>query len=348
MNSRKAVLALLVVALWTTSFAARAAERTSGDAISDSLKWLAAQQRDDGGWAFDGQEMAASSSTEATGLVLLAFLEASQSHREGEYKEHVRRGLAYLTAQLKVDGVTGDLRGAHGDMIAHAVATCALVEAYAMTRDKELLAPAQRIVNFIAKSQDEKTGGWKRDAMASESMLAFGWHLLALKRAHMAYLDVPKASVLGAMKYLDGVQQNEGRFYAEHKGERERRATAIGLHARCMLGWKTTDDRFAAGVKFVGHEPQAHDALHNYFAHQLHFRVSPETWPHWRIAMLKQLVASQDVDGADAGSWFDAADVDAKRGRLQQTAINAMILSLFRRGPLPLAPKEDVEEEFPL
>jgi len=185
--------------------------------------------------------------------------------------------------------------------------------------------------------------------MARPSVAATGWQLLALKSAHMAYLNVPGKTVASAKKFLEDVQLDEGRAFPGGDGRREHQATAIGLYSRGLLGAKRDDPAIVAGLAAVGRGgPQQHDVVANYFAHQLHRSCLGESWKPWNEAMVKQLLDSQSHDGEHSGSWHDAEGTSAARGgRLLQTAINTMILEVSRRGPLLLRSQEE-EDEFPL
>ena len=78
-----------------------------------------------------------------TGLALLAFLGAGRSQADGEHAETVRKGIDFLLSIQKEDG---DLRGSSKavGMYCHAMASLALCEAYALTRDPRLREPVRR------------------------------------------------------------------------------------------------------------------------------------------------------------------------------------------------------------
>ena len=55
---------------------------------------------------------------------------------------------------MRVGAQGGALNEPGGQMYAHGLASIALCEAYAMTHDKDLLAPAQAALDFICFAQD--------------------------------------------------------------------------------------------------------------------------------------------------------------------------------------------------
>jgi hypothetical protein len=353
---RHRIFSNLVLSVAMIAFASLASadepKRTADDAVAAALKWLAAQQHEDGGWAFVAEgkpdDKAAESSAEATGLVLLAFLHAGQTHKEGQHKKTVFNGLHSLLRRMKRsdDKKSADLRGPDGNLVAHAIAATALCEAYAMTHDKELLKPAQLATNFIVAQQDEESGGWRAGEMSKPSVAALGWNLAALKAAHFAYLQIPPKAVLGAMKYLDAVQLEKGSYYASTMGQRDVQATAIGLCCRQTLGWKASHPSLVAGLRFINSDgPRQHDVLTNRFIDLVIAGSTRDTWDKWRPVMLKRLLDSQATEGEAAGSWFDAEDASAARGRLFQTAVNTLIL----RNSFPRFPRQESDDdEFPL
>ena len=46
-------------------------------------------------------------------------------------------------------------------MYSHGLASIAICEAYAMTRDPDLVEPAQLALNFLVYAQDPRGGGWR-------------------------------------------------------------------------------------------------------------------------------------------------------------------------------------------
>ena len=82
-------------------------------AVAAALKWFADHQNPDGSWSYDhrtgpcqGRCADAGSLTDcktgATAMALLPFLGAGQTHKQGTYKKNVKRGLYFLTSQMKV------------------------------------------------------------------------------------------------------------------------------------------------------------------------------------------------------------------------------------------------------
>ena len=122
--------------------------------VANALKWLATHQMPDGGWSFDlgpcpschGQcrdsGKLAEARNAATGLALLPFLGSGQTHKESKkYKATIHNGLAFLVNRMRIGPQGGALNEPSGNMYSHGIATIAICEAYAMTKDRNLLVP---------------------------------------------------------------------------------------------------------------------------------------------------------------------------------------------------------------
>ncbi len=109
-------------------------------AVARGLAWLAKQQKPDGSWAFDAGMKEETSA--ATGLALLPFLGAGETHQKGvKYKDTVKAGVQWLVKDIGTKGAdAGKFAGAK-TFYGQAIATLALVEAYGLTKDPALKAP---------------------------------------------------------------------------------------------------------------------------------------------------------------------------------------------------------------
>jgi hypothetical protein len=150
-----------------------------------------------------------------TGYGVLCFLGAGYDHQTpNKYKQTVKKALEFLVTAQKPDGRLGVTN------YENAVATMALAEAFAMTGDPALKAPAQRGVDAIIASQNPDphpetrhapkgsstsgTGlGWDyfKPTVRNDTSLT-GWNVMALKSARAANLEVGTA-MEGASVWLD-------------------------------------------------------------------------------------------------------------------------------------------------
>ncbi len=334
----------------------------SEKAVALALQWLAAHQLPDGGWSFDHTKAGGCNNqcrnpgdlpdarSGATALALLPFLGAGQTHREGQYSKNVRAGLYYLiTNRMKVSPEGGSFLEKGGNMYSHGLAAICLTEAYAMTRDKVLRAPAQEALNFIVSAQDPVGGGWRYQPRQKGDMSVVGWQLMALKSGFMGYLQVPPVTIQKAVRFLDSVQSNEGANYGYTDPGEGPATTAVGLLCRMYMGWDKDNPALQRGVKWLSDQgPSRTDMYYNYYATQVMRHWEGEEWKKWNSAMRDFLVNSQAKAGHETGSWFFADGHKTDHGgRLYCTSLACMILEVYYRH-LPLYRKQTTDENFPL
>jgi hypothetical protein len=329
-------------------------------AVANALRWFAEHQMPDGGWNFDhrggacqGRCSEAGKLTTgrngATGMALLPFLGSGQTHREGPYKEVVKRGLYFLVQNMKPKNGGGELVDG-GNMYSHGICSIVLCEAYSMTRDRDLMAPAQAAINYIVYAQDPVGGGWRYSPRQPGDTSAVGWQLMALKSGHMAYLNVPPPTVAGAMRFLDSVQSDSGSKYGYTNPGAGQATTAIGLLSRMYLGWKKDNAALQRGVQYLSATgPSKTNMYYNYYATQVMRHNEGEDWTKWNKVMRDWLVESQEKGGHMKGSWFmKGGDHGAETGgRLYCTSMATMILEVYYRH-MPIYAKAASEDEFPL
>ena len=334
----------------------------SEKAVALGLQWLAKHQMPDGSWSFN-HTLAPDCRSQcrnpgsipdarngATGMALLPFLGAGQTHQTGKYKSTVKAGLYFLVSNMKVSAQGGSLFEQGGSMYSHGIASIVLCEAYAMTHDKGLYAPAQQALNFICYAQDPVGGGWRYQPRQAGDTSVVGWQIMALKSGHMAYLRIPPITVQKAFRYLDSVQANNGAHYGYTDPAANREATtAIGLLCRMYLGWKKEEPALQRGAEWISQKgPSKTNMYYNYYATQVMRHVEGDMWKKWNATMRDQLVDSQAKNGHEEGSWhMGAGHTTDKGGRLYCTSMATMILEVYYRH-LPIYRKQSTEEDFPI
>jgi hypothetical protein len=333
-------------------------------AAARGLAWLAKQQKADGSWAFDGtskDEVVA-----ATGMCLLPFLAAGETHQAGQkYQKAVAAGVAFLVKRCPVKGP--DVGVMSPNAYAQAIAALALCEAYGMTRDKDLLAPAQAAANAIQKAQGPN-GSWGYAARTPSNgdTSITGWQVQALKAAqHAKDIVVDRDVLKKAVGFLDfaGVdpatndpKSTRKSAYGYADGARARpdsALTAAGLLCRYTIdGWGPDNAGMQAGVLgLTKRGPAAGGKLDTYFLHYATPLVrffDGDEWKEWnegkkgpdgtRKGGLRDLLTGLQVkkDGVNLGSWDpDAGQIGSHCGRLGTTALCVLNLQVYYRN-LPL------------
>ena len=340
-------------------------------AVALALQWLANHQLPDGGWSFDHTKAGGCNGqcrnpgnlpearAAATALALLPFLGSGQTHREGKYAKNVRAGLYFLiTNRMKISPEGGSFLENGGNMYSQGLASIVLCEAYGMTHDRVLAAPAQQALNFICNAQDPVGGGWRYQPRQKGDTSVVGWQLMALKSGVMAYLQVPKVTIQKAQVFLDSVQSDGGAAYGYLDPGEGPATTAIGLLCRMYLGWDKDNPALIKGIQRLSNwgpstnksGPGRNNFYYNYYATQVMRHWEGEEWKKWNSVMRDYLVQTQAQKGHEAGSWFfeDSSDLGKERGgRLYFTAMATMILEVYYRH-MPLYRKQTTAEAFPL
>lgn len=336
-------------------------------AVLDALNWIVRHQLPDGGWSFDhtigpgafrktpGAGEARQARFAATAMAILPLLGAGQTHLEGEakFKESIRLGLKYLVENQKRVALGGGAVGGSfyepdGNMYSHGLATIAICEAYAMTKDRDLLYPAQAAINFTVYAQDETTGGWRYAPKSGGDTSVVGWQFMALKSGQMGFLTIPERTIGKAIQFLDSVQAESGAKYGYVDPGGGVSTTAIGLLCRMYLGWDKENPAMVRGVEYLGQQgPSKNNMYYNYYATQVMRHYGGEDWNKWNKAMRDYLIAQQSKDGNTQGSWYFDHQWSKRGGRLYDTSLACMILEVYYRH-LPIYGTKAAEEEFPL
>ncbi len=337
-------------------------------AVAAALKWFKAHQLPDGSWTFahslacgakcKDNGVATGASNGATGLVLMCYLGAGQTHLEGDYKETVFRGLSYLLRNMKVtDGKIPSWYNKGGGsstgvMYSHGIAAIAMCEAYGMSKDPDLKVAAQAAINFIVYAQDPSGGGWYYSPRAGGDTSVVGWQLMALKSAAMSGLNVPTICLKKADQYLNSVSNDKGSSFGYRKsGDRPVASamTACGMLCKMYMGLpKDNEGLKIVAEAFVKKGPDKSDIYYNYYATQVMKQVSGDLWKQWDDKMKKKLLADQEKSGHAAGSWFDKSTKHADAGgRLYQTAMSTMMLEVYYRY-MPIYGVQAEDEAFKL
>lgn len=349
----------------------------SETAVALALDWLAEHQNPDGSWSLihDGHrcqgrcdhaaELGADkvkayrdSRISGTGLALLPYLGAGQTHKEGKHRKVVERGLKALM-QLAKEGKQGASWADSGNMYAHGIAAICLTEAYGMTEDPILRAPAQAAVDYIVYAQDPKGGGWRYRAQQRGDTSVTGWQIMALKSAYLSELSVPTGTVTKAAAYLNRMSPDGGIRYiyalddGAEKADLKNTSTtrsAIGLLCQMYLGWKSDNPKLKEGVEMLAKKgPSENNFYYNYYGSQVLFQYTGGRgvlWRDWNKKLRDQLVLQQAKSGHAKGSWYVKGPHSERGGRLYITSLAAMNLEVYYRY-MPIYGTDAVTNEFP-
>ena len=314
--------------------------KASENAVDRGLQWLAGVQEKDGSWRLD-KHNGTRATTAGTGLGVLPFLGAGYSHKKGKYKNTVDKALKWLIKHQKKDGdlfLKGESSQHH--MYSHGIASIALCEAYALTQDPKLKAPAQKALDFIIAAQNGR-GGWRyRPKQKDSDTSVFGWQVMALKSGQMAGLNVSPNTLQKAKKYLASVEGNGrvgGTFDYTGRGSRPT-MTAQGLLCLQLMGMDRNDAKMLAGSEYLmKHLPKRgrESSYYYYHANQVMYHMQGDYWTAWNVKLREMNVKDQVKSGRHAGSWNPRDNWEKTGGRVFSTSLRLLMLEVYYRH-LPL------------
>lgn len=310
-------------------------------AVNAGLKWLAYQQQPDGGWSLIKHYSDAATNedrTAATAMALNAFLGAGHTHKSGEYKELVDRGLKFLLKKQDKEGFFANGEPSHNQMYSQAIATITVCEAYGLTGDSNLKMAAGRAIKFAEWSQG-KQKGWRYEPREDSDLSVTGWYMMALMTGKMAGLEPSEKVIKSVGDYLDSVEHDYGARYAYQRPEPASLSmTAEGLLCRQYLGWPSSHPALQRAIELdlLPNSPEVDAPIISvyywYYATQVLHHVGGNAWTRWNDKMKVTLPALQEKKGQEAGSWDPNNDqFGTSGGRLYTTCFCIYCLEVYYR-----------------
>jgi hypothetical protein len=322
-------------------------DETTEAAVNRGLEWLAKHQRKDGSWSLLGPYAGGvpyrdlDNPASATGMALLAFQGAGNTHQGGKFKRNVANAWKWLLEQQDASGSFFKYGMNSHRFYTHAQCTIAACELFAMTRDEKYRRPAQAAIDYILRTQSPE-GGWRYNPNIDTDISVTGWVVMALQSARMAGLEVPDAALSRVGEYLDRAAQYGGsRYPYQINGDVRLSMTAEALLMRQYLGWRRDDPRLADGVEWITSPENLIDFNRNrnvyywYYATQVAHHFEGEQWKRWNKVMKQTLPKQQVARGKEAGSWDpDSPTPDqwaSSGGRLYVTCLSICMLEVYYR-----------------
>jgi hypothetical protein len=277
--------------------------------------------------------------TALSGLALLTYLGAGYTHTEGRYAETVGKGIDYLLKQQRPDG---DLRGRSRvvGMYCHAMATLSLCEAYALTGDGRLRAPAERAVTFLVSSRARDGLAWRYEPGAPVGDTSIlGWVVMGLKSAKEVGIPTPnEASVRrGTLRWLDQVAAGVSKGLARYQPSDDvtPTMTAEAWVCRQFLGVGGPGAASSEAAQFLLQNESDRgptNVYYWYYATLALYQHGGEDWDRWNSKIRDRIVQLQCKTGHQTGSWEpDGSIYGAKGGRIYCTTLAALTLEVYYR-----------------
>ena len=319
-------------------------------AVRAALRWLASVQNDDGHWdarahgggaerivaGEDRKGAGTRADTGITGLALLAFLAAGETHVKGQYREQVQHGLEFLLRQQASDGNLAGNATSFARMYCHGMATLAVSEAYAMTGDERIRPYLVRAIAYTVSAQNLTDGGWRYHPGDRGDMSQFGWQVMALKSAESAGIAVPQNTRHLMQRFLAGCGTGrQGGLAGYRTGEPATRTmTAEALVCRIFLHDNLNALAANEAADYMVEELPGDGRTNLYYWYYgtlALFHLQDERWDRWNRALQRQLLRNQRSDETLAGSWDPNTVWGGCGGRVYTTAMATLCLEVYYR-----------------
>jgi hypothetical protein len=293
-----------------------------GSVFGCSLRWLAAQQRADGGWDAASLPVAPGYTPDGVGttaLVLGAFLGAGYDHQTpNEHKRTVNAAIQWLLGKQGTDGrLAPDERD-------HALATDEICEAYGMTGDPALLQPCRAAVAAMTPPDPD-------DAASRAGIVRLSLQIGALHSAKSSSLTVPdlarfKAILLTAWPSASA----DPPWAAEDAAGRSPDGSAFAALLLRFAGDRHGSpyyDRCVALIEGATTRPLAWPALTGEAATYTVLMSDTAIWNRWAIDEDAYLDAVRLGEPPRDGSW-DAAGENSDRVAVSAARMQALVVYL--------------------
>lgn len=336
--------------------------------VDRGLSWLVKHQEPDGHWNARKWSAAKETDTAVTSFALLALLGAGHSEKVGEYRDNVRRCVAWLKSkQVDTTDAGGIIDEAHGV----ALASLALAEATGMANVPATREVAQKVFDrcveiFPFKKTIAADGKTILTIDETADTPTVGWCVMAWKSARVAGLKVQPDAFDALVGYLDSVEHklqkmpeddvapSEYWFRKQEQigdGHPSYRVSAIACLSRQFLGGKREALRSSvahfikqSGVPAWNKNGENVDLYYWWPATLCAFQqgnagyvhIEPQVdelkiWQTWSEAKSKAITENQCKDGDDAGSWNAQGFASREWGRVGQTALGCLSMEVYYR-----------------
>jgi len=235
-------------------------------------------------------------------------------------------------------------------MYSHGMASLALAEAYAMTRDPVLIPVVQRAADYSIRAMNPLSGGWRYEFPTNDpgDTSQFGWQAMFLRsssRGGAILLDDQRRRLMH--RFLDSVSAGRDGGLATYRprlgnGNVETPSlsmTAEAMASRLLLEIPTNVSTQKEAQRMILSQlpgEREDNFYYWYYATLAMFQMRdlPEgevAWSRWNNAMKSKLVSSQIQHGSDRGSWNPTCIWGPYGGRIYTTSLACLSLEIYYR-----------------
>jgi hypothetical protein len=278
----------------------------------------------------------------------MAMIGRGNTHRVGREKKCVRKGLEWLLLQQREDGSFGP-KLTESWMYDTVLATMAVCETYAVSRDSRLHEPSERAVRFLLEAQNPGCGWRYEPNSGSNDSSVTGWVILALKMAKTAGIEVPASAFEGALAWFDSVTDEDGRAGYIEPGDSgsaikdvndhfrpKPTMTAVSVICQILCGRSRSHESVKRGVDILMKSLPEWDStaltdVDMYYWYYGTYAMScygGPKWDTWKQTVKKVLLDKQIAGGCPDGSWDPVGKWGLVGGRVYSTAVNMLTLNI--------------------
>lgn len=313
--------------------------------VAKALAWLASSQTDDGSWdaeAWGGQERYTPALTGLATLALLASVPADNTLLGAVRVDAVRKAARFLSLAVGRSGRIGPRFDA--SLYNHGIATVALVEAYALTREESLKEPITRALEYIRSEQDP-TGGWGYAGGRKANTAISVWQLNALLLAGPLGWPEARAPAERGLAWLEGMIDAEGRAGYEAPGHFPNGSEGLTAMAALSLGGADGSDSLFGDARAraarslleaAASTPRKLDYYRSFFL-EYALRAVEKSSPGASGRSHDMIVESQVRAGPHSGSFEPSDRWSITGGRVYSTAMAALSLQADANAPRMIA-----------
>jgi len=313
------------------------------EAIDRALAWLATEQQEDGSWTRNERTRNA---TGITGLCLMAFLAKGHTPGVGPYGGVINRGIDFLLANQKPNGMLIRAQEGHGPMYSHCIASLTLSEVSGMVdreRQKRIDQALSQAMKLILAAQqmpkDQRhAGGWryKHDSRDSD-ISCTSWAMMALRSARNNGSAVPTEAIDRGLAYIMKCQtRRDGGFAYQPGGGSGWGRTGTALLCLELCGRHRDRAALMAGEWILKNLPTgygrgSHFSYAMYYCSQGMFQLGDEYWERWAARMYEIMLRAQEK----SGKWPHASENVGEGGDYYTTAMAVLAMSVtYRQLPI--------------
>jgi prenyltransferase beta subunit len=307
--------------------------------IDRALAYLAKLQEKDGTF-----RSAMPQNTAVTSLCVMAFLAKGYTPSSGPYGETITRGIDFVLACQKPNGLLVGHTAANGPMYCHGISTLMLSEVSGMVdpirqqKVDEALAKALKLI--LAAQQVSKPkiheGGWRYQDTSNDSDISVtGWALMSLRSARNSGAAVPKEAIDQAVQFVMNCRCPDGGFGYTGPAAPGLARTGTALLCLELCGRHRHEAAVGAGEWILknlpGHFGGAHFYYGLYYCAQGMFQLGDRYWERWAATMYDMMLKYQRKDG----SWPEGISAEATAGAAYSTAMGVLAMSVsYRQLPI--------------